>query len=63
MAVMSASDLESVAKNAIDDMEYNLAIHLLETLRDDYADEYEYDENMGTFETPVPIRENSNEHI
>ena len=61
MSVMSASDLESVAKNAIDDMEYNLAIHLLETLRDDYADEYEYNVDMGTLETPVPIKGRRNE--
>ena len=61
MSVMSASDLENVAKNAIDEMEYNLAIHILETLRDDYADEYEYDVSMGTFETPVPIKGRRNE--
>ena len=55
MSVISASDLESVAKTAIDDMEYNLAIHILETLRDNYSDEYEYNVDMGTLETPIPI--------
>lgn len=55
MSTVSADELEGIAKNAIDEGEYNLAIHLLETLRDNYADEYEYCPLMGTLETPIPI--------
>lgn len=55
MAVMSKADIEELVKKAVDDEEYNLAIHLLETLRDNWAEEYEYDPSMGTLETPQPI--------
>lgn len=53
--IVSAEELKDISKTAIDDMEYNLAIHILETLRDNYADEYEYCPLMGTLETPIPI--------
>lgn len=56
MTVMSKADIEELAKKAVDDEEYNLAIHLLETLRDNWAEEYEYDPSMGTLETPQPIQ-------
>ena len=53
---VSAGALKRIAKTAVDNEEYNLAIHLLETLRDNYSEEYEYDITMGTLETPKPIK-------
>lgn len=58
---VTADEMENIITSAVYEGEYNLAIHLLETLRDDYADEYEYDVSMGTLETPVPIKGKRNE--
>lgn len=53
---VTADEMENLITSAVYEGEYNLAIHLLETLRDDYADEYEYNVDMGTLETPKPIK-------
>lgn len=46
---------EAAIEAAIDENSYNLAIHLLETLKDNPADYYYYDEGMGIMMKPQPI--------
>lgn len=53
---VTADEMENIITSAVYEGEYNLAIHLLEVLRDNYVDEYEYDITMGTLETPIPIK-------
>lgn len=48
-------NLKDNAEAAINEDNYNLAIHLLEALRNNPADYYYYDEGMGTFMEPQPI--------
>lgn len=43
-------------KDAIDEWEYNLAIHLLQAIRDDDSEYYSYDYNDGTLDTPTSLK-------
>lgn len=56
--VTTYETLKEFIKTKIDDDNFLIAIHLLETLNTGYAaDYYEYDYNMGTFEFPRPLRD------
>lgn len=47
--------LKKYAKEMIDNDNLLVAMHILDALKDDYADYYGYDYSMGTLETPTPL--------
>ena len=53
--------LKEFAKDKIDDDNLYLAIHVIETINEEYSDYYIYDYSMGTLETPTAV--NSKEDI
>lgn len=59
--VYDITDRETLRQYAIDnahtDGYENLAIHILEALRDNDADYFQYDYSMGTLSTPKPLKD------
>lgn len=55
--ICTADDLRNYVIDAVNNADHNLAIHLLETLRDCFAEYYDYDYTMGTLNEPNPIRD------
>ncbi|MCM1218801.1 MAG: hypothetical protein NC548_30320 [Lachnospiraceae bacterium] len=53
--IMTHDTLKDFAKDHIDHDNFNVAIHILETLEGTAATWYEYDYCMGTLRTPSPI--------
>ena len=52
---VSYNTLKDFAIAMIEEDSIFLAIHILETIEEDYANYYRYDASMGTLETPTPI--------
>lgn len=59
--ITTYDELVDFARECIDNREFNLAINILEVLRDDESEYYEYDYSMGTLETPCGL--NEKEHV
>lgn len=59
--ITTYDELINFVKEAVDNREIKLAIHILEVLRDDESEYYEYDYSMGTLEAPCGL--NEKEHV
>lgn len=59
--ITTYDNLKEFAKEKIDNNDLFVAIHILEAIRNDDAEWYEYDYSMGTLQTPSGITEK--EHV